>query len=330
MREPERSILVHMNREPVDAMGEVFMRLPFMKALRKWAPEAEITIIPGIGGAPFWEELLAPITWPLFDHCIRDKMPDPAAKKYDLVLDMEGDAENSFFLRKFSKGRFYTCALRGMLNLPRFPCYHGKHVAEKYLGTLRQVTGAPCEPEWPWDVPEVYRRAADRLLPGGETYVGIAPGAGVQVTGKLWPTENYVALAEGQATLGRVPVIFLGTREEAWRGRFASIPGVRFPLQENLESGSGLPSDPVLTMTLASRLSVAVANCSGTGHMLATGGAPVVTLFGPSSPKKFRPLARKARLITPPAAGGTDVSTIVLGVVEKAVEEIIEIPPALI
>lgn len=147
-------------------------------------------------------------------------------------------------------------------------------------------------------MPEAYREAALELLPSGPAYIAIAPGAGRQVTGKCWPVDRYAALARRQAEMGRVPVILLATHENGWEEHFAEIPGAKFPLSENLAHHSRVPSDPTLTVALAERLSVAVANCSGTGHMLALGGVALVSLFGPTKPAKFAPLARQGECIT--------------------------------
>jgi len=155
-----------MNREPVGALGEVFMRLPFLRALRAWAPEARITIVPGIGGASFWEELVRPISASLVD----ENYPRPAAAKprsFDLVFNMEGHPQTSFLLKRLARDRFFTTALRGWLNFPHLPICHGKCVAKCYLGLLKQATGTMPASHWPWPVPEHYRQAAECLLPAG-------------------------------------------------------------------------------------------------------------------------------------------------------------------
>jgi ADP-heptose:LPS heptosyltransferase len=314
-----------MNREPVDALGEIFMRLPFLRVLREWAPQARVTIIPGLGGATFWEELVSPLVNGLADEIIRTAIPDPAERRFDWVIDLEGDPRTSFLLRRLARKNFHTTALRGLFNLPHLPLYHGKHVAKRYLGLLRQATGAQVPPPWPWPIPEPYRQAARKLLPSGPQYIGIAPGAGVKVTGKCWPLERFASLAMQQSDLGRTPVIFLSGGEAGWESHFQHIPNVRFPLAENDPQASGVPSDPALTAALAERLHAAVANCSGTGHMLALGGAPLVSLFGPSSAVKFHPLARKSAHLKP-ADGGKDISAIPLDDVLAALEKTLTPP----
>jgi len=324
MNKPQ-TILVHMSREPVDAFGEVFMRLPFLRSLREWAPSASITIIPGLGGAPLWETHAQPLVVNLVDEIIRTGIPKPGERRFDWVFDLEGEPRNSFYLRRLARKKFHTTSLRGFLNFPNRPLYHGKHVAGRYLGLLNQATGVPVPPPWPWPLPEPYRMAARRLLPPGPEYVGIAPSAGNKTNGKCWPLDHFVRLAEHQSDKGRTPVIFLSIGESGWESHFQHMPDVRLPLSENTPESSGVPSDPILTAALAERVCAAVANCSGTGHMLALGGAPLVSLFGPSNAAKFHPLARKA-LHLKPADGGKDIAKIPLSDVCAAVEKIITPP----
>jgi ADP-heptose:LPS heptosyltransferase len=59
--------------------------------------------------------------------------------------------------------------------------------------------------------------------------------------------------------------------------------------------------------------------------MLALGGAPVVTLFGPSHAEKFHPLARKANHLKP-ADGGKNIAGIPLESVIDAIDHILAPP----
>ena len=59
---------------------------------------------------------------------------------------------------------------------------------------------------------------------------------------------------------------------------------------------------------------------AGTGHMLAAGGAPLVSLFGPTSPAKFAPLAERLTVICAQEFGGSDMASIPVRAVAKAVE----------
>jgi ADP-heptose:LPS heptosyltransferase len=158
------------------------------------------------------------------------------------------------------------------------------------LGLLELVTGDETRPDHLAILPDAYGRAAEEILPHGPIYIGLAPGAGRMDTGKCWPLENFMAVANQQKACGRTPVVFLGPLEQDWRNKIKeAVPGALFsPLEWRLESGD-VVSGPTLTTALGSRLGVSVANCSGTGHMLAAGGSKMVSLYGPTDPDKFGP-----------------------------------------
>jgi ADP-heptose:LPS heptosyltransferase len=91
------------------------------------------------------------------------------------------------------------------------------------------------------------------------------------------------------------------------------VPGARFPLQE----GGGAPS-PLLTIAVAQRLVGGVANDSGTGHLIAAAGCPLVSLFGPTRAAKFAPAARRLEIVAAQEFGGDAMDAIPLHAVDEA------------
>jgi ADP-heptose:LPS heptosyltransferase len=62
---------------------------------------------------------------------------------------------------------------------------------------------------------------------------------------------------------------------------------------------------PLLTIALAGRLAAAVANDAGPGHMLAAGGAPLLSLQqSRRKAAKFRPAARRLEMLVAEDYGG--------------------------
>ena len=78
---------------------------------------------------------------------------------------------------------------------------------------------------------------------------------------------------------------------------------------------------PLLALALAQRLSVALANDSGTGHIMATAGTPLVSLFGPSNSRKFVASGKNWKIIEARDFGGTDINLIPIQTVNNAIEE---------
>ncbi len=149
---------------------------------------------------------------------------------------------------------------------------------------------------------------AQRLLPDGAAYVGISPGAGDKE--KCWPLDGFIEVAKEQVKKGRVPVFFLGPEEKSWLAALkAAVPEARFPDLVDTDA-EGHPRGPLLVIAMAGRLKAAVANDSGTGHMLALGGVPLVSLFSKTDPLKHAPFAERLAIIDSKDFGGVDPALI--------------------
>jgi ADP-heptose:LPS heptosyltransferase len=165
------------------------------------------------------------------------------------------------------------------------------------------------------DLGQDYRADALELLPGGKDYIGFAPGSGGKP--KCWDLKNFIRLAEAEAKRNRVPVFFLGPQEPEWMAPIhAQIPSALFPLQIKDND-----FDPLYTIALAERMSATVSNDSGVGHMMALGGKPLVSLFGPTVPEKFMPMGNKLTIIEAKTFGGRNMSLIPYDAVAKALQD---------
>ena len=138
---------------------------------------------------------------------------------------------------------------------------------------------------------------------------------------KCWPLDRFIALARRQEERGRVPVFLLGPQEEAWEAPLrAAVPRARWPLQSD-EAKARFQCSPLLTVALGRCLGAAISNDSGTGHMLALSGVPLISLFGPTRPDKFAPLTPRLTLLTAQAwGGGAEMERIPVLAVDTALE----------
>lgn len=318
-----RSILVYVG---LDLMGDGLMKLPFVRALRAAFPQARIVWLAG-KGKTVYAGPLQPLVAGLVDEVIEDAgigshwaelLRRPlAGRSFDLVLDTQRRVLTTLILRRVAHQRFISAALDYRLSDPK-PVQRAKPPAmvRQLLDLVELASGRPAEPHHALALPADYVEAARSLLPEGPVYVGLAPGAGGRH--KCWPLERFVALAQRQVERGRVPVFIVGPDENEWLTELrGAVPGARFPLQDSDDRS------PLTTIALAGRLSAAVANDSGGGHMLAAGGAPLVSLFGPTSPAKFAPLAKRLTVITAQDFGATEMSAIPVDAVATAVESLL-------
>jgi ADP-heptose:LPS heptosyltransferase len=315
-----RSILVYVG---LDLMGDGLMKLPFVRALRAAFPAARITWLAG-KGKTVYAGALRPLVAGLIDEVIEDAgigsragelLHRPfAGRRFDLVIDTQRRLLTTLIIRRIAHERFVSAAIDYRLSDVK-PASRAKPPAmiRQLLDLVELVDGRPAEPHRALSLPATYTEAAHRLLPEGPTYVGLVPGAGGRH--KCWPLDRFIALAQRQSERGRVPVFIVGPDEAEWVAELrAAVPAARFPLQESTDAS------PLTTIALAGRLAVAVANDSGGGHMLAAGGAPLISLFGPTAPAKFAPLARQLTVITAQEFGSTEMAAIPIEAVAAAVQ----------
>ncbi|MEP3122026.1 MAG: glycosyltransferase family 9 protein [Nisaea sp.] len=330
-----------------ETIGDGLFKLPFLKDLRTRFPEAQITWLAGLGPS-MYAGPLAPVVSPLLDEVITEAgigddmnhiLPWGSrpldGRHFDLVIDTQITLRRTLSVRRIRHRRFISACASYWLSdaRPTAAQKPGRHLLKNL--TLLLDLAAPermaLAHKGPIDVvaPE-YTALAAELLPHGPVYIGIAPGAGDKV--KVWPEANFLAVAKEQVAKGRTPVFFAGPEEAAkvpeWR---AAVPEALFPEWNRTDNQSHLKG-PVLAMALAGRLHAALANDSGTGHMMATGGAPLVSLFSKHNPAKYAPSAVRLKIVDAKDYGGKDPELIpvvdVIGAMETMTERMVCGPSA--
>ena len=337
-----RAILVYITSDADDALGENVLKLPLLLALAQAFPAARIAWVPGTSGAFHLREALAPLAGGRIAEFVTDlAIPkEPAAalrlawrrghpildRRFDLIVDTQRCLGRTLFLRHIPHRRFISGIWRYLWSdaappppLPRRP----PRLVDKLLGLAAAAAGRSLAVANPIPLPAALRARAAALLPPGPRYLGLAPGAGNKDKGKCWPLDAFIALARHQVERGRVPVFLIGPEEREWLAPLrAAVPEALFP--EQAAAGGG----PCLVAALGERLSAAVANCSGTGHLLAAGGAPMVSLYGPTRPEKYAPFARALICLKAQDYGSEPIAAIPLDAVIGAVERQIAVGPA--
>jgi ADP-heptose:LPS heptosyltransferase len=288
--------------------------------LRAAFPIARITWMAGKGHTVY-AGTLAPVVAGLVDEVIDDAgigsraaelLRRPlAGRSFDLVIDTQRRLLTTLILKRIRHRRFISSAGDFLLSdaRPRGWKKPPSMVAQ-LMALVELASGRPADTSFPLPQDPAAEAEADALLPPGPRYAGFAPGAGGKH--KCWPLERFIDLA---GRLERVvPVFLLGPAEGEWAAVIRqALPGALLPLQQ---AGSGTP---MLTIALARRLAVAIANDSGTGHMLAAADIPLVSLFGPTPPDKFAPSTRHLTVVRAQDFGGLDMMAIPLPAVEQAV-----------
>ncbi len=328
MDQPE-SVLVYVG---LDRVGDSLLKLPFVQGLRRAFPDAHITWLAG-KDTSVYASFMAPTVAGLLDEVIEEAGVGLSLKEllrrplggrsFDLIIDTQRVALATLVLYRIRHKAFISPFGKFALSSRRPPKGYEfpKSMQRQLLDLLEIATGEHVSTPTTLDLPidAVLEVAAENALPEGPVYVGLSPGAGGLP--KCWPLENFVMLAKVQEMAGRTPVFILGPQELDWYDDIkAAVPGALFPLQTD---GLGEQHDylPQLTIALSKRMALSVCNDSGTGHMCALGGQPLISLFGRTVPEKFTPMSPALTIIKAQDYGGREMNLIPVDVVKEAVDK---------
>ncbi len=284
-----------------EVIGDGLIKLPFIAGLRAAFPDARISWCAAKGETVYTGPLKAVVAGYVDEVILEgangakplDSLPwsKPfGGRKFDLVIDTQENLRRSGVARRGASGRFVSAARHARDK--DWPVAVTDRLA-RLLSLATDGQGAPTP--LALTNPDALK-AAETLLPAGPTYVGLAPGAGGQ--DKRWPLENYFDLARRVLANGWTPVFLFGP-DEAEDAAIAAreVPQALQP-ERNRTDGFTAVKGPLLVIALASRLVAGVANDAGPGHMLAAGGAPLLSLQQDRRKSvKFRPAAQRLEML---------------------------------
>ncbi len=293
-------------------LGDLTLTTPFIHALRKAAPAAQITFLADeklkevVLHNPYLDEVIT------IDKKGRDNSLlalIACARRltqmhFDLLINLHPNERCSF-----------VCALTGVkvragvahtLFKPFWdvftPLNRQLHAAEMYLDVLKQLGVARPEHRGLVILPGVeITRVADEFwrqhgVSRSDRLIGFNIGSAVPT--KRWAPERFARVADHFASLGYRPVFFGGTMDEDMVqeavDRMHTIPVV----------ATGAFSIGALAAAMR-RCSLIITNDSGPMHVAISQGTPIVAMYGPSSPKLYGPYTQKAMIVTaqPPCNG---------------------------
>lgn len=283
----------------VDWMGDVLFSTPLLRALRKAYPDSHIAYSTAprcaalLDGNPSVNEVIS-YDEPAF---LAGLVPNSRfwsrirAGKFDTAIFLHRSASRAFLAAIAGVRRrigFATPKQRWLLTdaLER-PA--GIHRAEIYAAVLRPLGLAPDDAGVEMFVSEEDRAGLAATLKGtrlekGGAYAVLHLGGNWDL--KRWPIRYFADVAAHLASKGIVSVI-CGTEGEE---------GLARELEEKAPSGSTLSlCGKTRIKTLAAlfeKAELLVSNDSGPIHVAAAVGAPIVGIYGPTSPEETGPLSR--------------------------------------
>jgi heptosyltransferase III len=277
-------------------VGDFILTLPVLGALRRTWPEAHLELIahPSIAELArgrYYAHTVRAIEDAAWARMFTGEPLSSASglhaywSRVDLAVNFLADREGLFQKSLSGLGLRYL-----QVGPPAGPV----HAAEHFLRALAQIGVSAADPQ-----PRLYPNEADRAAaaaifgglfpPPPKPVVTIHPGSGSP--GKNWPAGNYaetvrrlseseafhLLLLSGEADLEAAEAIKhkLGHQRAAW-------------LEE-----------PSLThlAALFEKVVLHLGNDSGISHLAAAAGAPVLALFGPTTPQIWRPLGERVRVL---------------------------------
>jgi len=317
-----------------EVIGDGLIKLPFIAGLRAAFPGARITWCAAKGDTVYAGPLKAVVAGYIDEILtdgptgagVLDALPwvKPfGGRTFDLVIDTQENLRRTVVARRAvstaTGSRFVSAAHQA--RKAAWPVA----VVDRLARLLALATDGTATPRPLTLTDPDASNAARALLPtahyGGPVYIGLAPGAGGQ--DKRWPLDRYLELARRIEASDRKAVFFFGPDEaaDAQTAREA-VPTALFPERDRTDGYPGVKG-PLLAIALAGRLTAAVANDAGPGHMVAAGGAPLLSLQKDHRKAvKFRPAAARLELLVAEDYG-QDMAALPLDVVDSALQRLI-------
>jgi ADP-heptose:LPS heptosyltransferase len=333
-----KSVLIYSMGEVI---GDGLVKLPFIASLKDAFPNASIHWC-AAKGSTVYSTSLKPIVAGFIDEVIDNgvtgakvydllllKQPF-GGRRFDVVIDTQTNVRRSMVVKRARAqgGVFVSPAADFRFSDRKLSVPWTEAMVDRLQTLASMAAGRPvaARPVVLTDARAL--EAATAILPSGSAYVGFAPGSGG--VSKRWPLERFIGLAKGQADQRRTPVFFLGPGEAEMADIVrVAIPNALFPETNRVDVFQDIEG-PLLVVALASRLLAAVANDAGPGHMLAAGGAPLLSLQGiRRKAVKFHPAAARLTMLiaedfgASPGGEALDMAAIPLEEAARALDALI-------
>jgi ADP-heptose:LPS heptosyltransferase len=277
-------------------IGDFLCATPALRALRRVLPGARITYI----GLPFLRELVERSTtldrfeeFPGFPGLAEqffdarraaDFFGRLQAERLDLAVQMHGSGVYSNVFTLLLGARRAAGFVRpgdspGRLDAA-LPYPAAGHEVRRLLALTTFLGAPPCGEDLDFPLAADDRAEAGRLLAGcPRPLVGLHPAA--RDATKRWEPRRFAAVAARlRERHGGTAVLLGGPEERQW------LEGLARQLGGAARNLAGQTSLPVLGAVIQ-RLDVLLTNDSGPAHVAYAVGAPAVTVFGSSDPRRW-------------------------------------------
>jgi ADP-heptose:LPS heptosyltransferase len=306
-----------------EGLGDSCLRLPFLRSIARRFPDRPIWWISdrltamATSMAPYVTGLIAEVR-PNFGICGPRREIEPRLRSlpaFSFVFDLRTGVADVWHARQFLSYQTFICCLPGYFLSARRPpgrFFRPRHSGLRALSLAAAVADSPVEVDHRLAPSPSAAAAARAVLPAGQTYVGLAIGSGESF--KNWPPERFAVLARELHERGIRSVLLKGFQDSQYADAISRmVPDVIDP------GGLTEPIDGIVAV--AERLALVVANDCGIAHVCAAAGRPIVSLFGPTDPRRWAPWSPVSRIIRAQEFGGSRMDLIPVEAVLRAVNE---------
>jgi ADP-heptose:LPS heptosyltransferase len=217
---------------------------------------------------------------------VKQKIKEKNIEEFDLIIDLQSKIRNTLILKQLSSKHFFSSTFNFHFCTKKKKYLNKKNdVSANIISNLEIFLDAEIKKiDFNLDsLPNELINEAKKLLPESN-YIGMSVTQGNAYRLKTWPIENFVELANKYMSIGKKIVFFIEKSETQLIHEIKKkLPNALFPENESKFSC------PALVTALASRLEKAITIDNGVMHMLALADVPMISLFGPTSSKKFAP-----------------------------------------
>jgi heptosyltransferase-1/heptosyltransferase-2 len=214
--------------------------------------------------------------------------------RFDWALDLQGHSKTALCVRLCGAKRRLavrpTDAFARLLNPVSTRSREPEHWVERHLALLGELGDFPI-PERPL-MPQLFDERGSVSARGSRPLATLSMASSSDA--KRYPVEKWRLIARKLAQEGFEVVALGGPDDPAL--------GLKGDTAQDLVGKTTLRQ----TMAAIQMSAVHVAADTGTGHIAAAYGVPVVSLFGPSNPDRFRPYTRDGLVLR----NGTDPGAI--------------------
>jgi heptosyltransferase-1 len=293
----------------MSAFGDIIHALPVAAALKSSFPHLEITwaveeaFAPLVTGNPTLAHVLTlpkvrgrQLRSPAFHRDYFRSLRDVRRRRFDLTLDLQGLTKSA--LVAAASGARLRLAYHWVREAASFferavPREPGSvHIVDQYLDVARFLGAKADRPQFPIAITDeddaaVVAMLAAKGIGNGQPFVSINPASALAI--KQWDAGRYGALLDTlYDRLGLSSVLVTADRSVA--GKVAAAAARPFA---NLAGRTSLKQ----LGAVLRRSALHICGDTGSGHMAAAFGTPVIALVGPTDADRICPYGQRRNVI---------------------------------